>query len=320
MNRLRRLAFASTLGAVAFATAAASAQSLIGERHSLTGYGARKIIEACLSQATRDHFPIALAVVDPAGYLLSYQASDGATGNTGVTAQLKAKTAAKFHRSTAELYEDVKKQVNRASEWLGYFPVPGGYPIVVSGEVVGAMGAGAAGLSGGKDEDCAKAAIRSVIGDGKNAPPASPQPLLAVQKTLTPAAARRLVEAFITNANGQKMRGFAVAVVDPDGNLISFQGSDGSGANALKGAELKAITAAHWRRSTAELAERINKQVNQAPEWMGDFPQPGAVPIFIGNDEVGAIGAGGGVGDQDDRLIVAAVKSVFPNATTARGN
>ena len=147
-----------SLAALSFAcisvltVARADAQSLVSEKKDLTGFAARKIIEACLAQAARDKYPIALAVVDSAGYLLSYQSTDGATGNTGVTAQLKAKTAAKFRRTTAELYERVNKQINRAPEWMGYFPVPGGFPIVVQGEVVGAIGAGAAGLSGGRDE------------------------------------------------------------------------------------------------------------------------------------------------------------------------
>src|SRR5678815_1689516 len=137
----------------ALTAAHAHAQSLVADKKEVTSFAARKMIEACLAQATRDHYPIALAVVDSAGYLLSYQATDGATGNTGVTAQLKAKTAAKFRRPTSELYDRVNKQVNRAPEWMGYFPVPGGFPVVVQGQVVGAIGVGAAGLSGGKDED-----------------------------------------------------------------------------------------------------------------------------------------------------------------------
>ncbi|MET0212201.1 MAG: heme-binding protein, partial [Vicinamibacterales bacterium] len=75
---------------------AAHAQTLLSEKKDITGFAARKMIEACMAEAARDRYPIALAVVDSAGYLLSYQSTDGATGNTGVTAQLKAKTAAKF--------------------------------------------------------------------------------------------------------------------------------------------------------------------------------------------------------------------------------
>jgi uncharacterized protein GlcG (DUF336 family) len=92
---------------------------------------------------------------------------------------------------------------------------------------------------------------------------------------------------------------------------------EGASETVLKTAELKATTAAHWRRPTIELWDRVNKQVNRAPEWMGDFAQPGGFPIFIGADMVGAVGAGG-VGTQDDECAQAAVKAVFPNASTSR--
>ena len=293
------------------------AQSLVTDKKDVTGYAARKIIEACIAQATRDHYPIALAVVDSAGYLLSFQAMDGAAmGHTGLTAQLKAKTAAKFRRSTAELYERVNKQVNRAPEWMGDFPVPGGFPIVVQGEVVGAIGAGSAGLSGGRDEDCAQNAIKSVFGDGKVLPADSPQPLLVTHKAITTRAARALVDACIAYADQKKYTALGISVVDPDGTLVSFQGTEGATETALKTAGLKATTAAHWRRPTIELWERVNKQVNRAPEWLGDFAQPGGFPIYIGDEMVGAIGAGGGIGSQDDECAQAAIKAVFPNATT----
>ena len=60
---------------------------------------------------------------------------------------------------------------------------------------------------------------------------------------------------------------------------MSFQGTEGATATALETAELKATTAAHWRRPTIELWERVNKQVNRAPEWMGDFAQPGGFDL-----------------------------------------
>jgi glc operon protein GlcG len=296
----------------------AHAQALLSDKKDITGFAARKMIEACIAEATRDGYPVALAVVDSAGYLISYQATDGATGNTGVTAQLKAKTAAKFRRSTAELYERVNNQINRAPEWMGYFPIPGGFPIVVEGEVVGAMGAGAAGLSAGKDEDCVQNAIRSVVGDGRSAPPASPQPIVATRKVITPAAARQLVDACVAYASDKKYTQLGIAVTDADATLIAFQGTEGASATALETAELKATTAARWRRPTIELWERVNKQINRAPEWTGDFAQPGGFPIFIGREMVGAIGAGGGIGNQDDECAQAAIKAVFPDASTAR--
>ncbi len=318
-NRSLAALFVAALAALT--TANAQAQSLLSDKKDITGFGARKVVEACLTQAARDHYPVALAVVDSAGYLMSYQATDGATGNTGVTAQLKAKTAAKFRRATGELYERVNKQVNRAPEWMGYFPIPGGFPIVVQGEVVGAMGVGSAGLSGGKDEDCVRDAIKTVFGDGKTAPPNSPQPLLATRKVITTAAARKLIDACVAYAGQKKYTALGISVVDPDGTLLSFQGTEGASGTALKTAELKAVTAAHWRRPTIELWDRVNKQINRAPEWMGDFAQPGGFPIYIGNEMVGAIGAGGAMGNQDDECAQAAIKAVFPNASiTARAS
>ena len=153
---------------------------------------------------------------------------------------------------------------------------------------------------------------------GKNLPPASPQPLLATRKVITTAAARALVDACVTHAGQKKYTALGIAVVDPDGTLLSFQGTEGASQTALETAELKATTAAHWRRPTIELWERVNKQINRAPEWMGDFAQPGGFPIFIDNEMVGAIGAGGGIGSQDDECAQAAIKAVFPNASTTR--
>ena len=103
----------------------ADAQSLLSDKKDITGFAARKMIEACLAQAARDRYPIALAVVDSAGYLVSYQSTEGATGNTGVTAQLKAKTAAKFRRATGELYERVNRAHQSRPRVDGLFPDPG---------------------------------------------------------------------------------------------------------------------------------------------------------------------------------------------------
>jgi glc operon protein GlcG len=316
---MARPGFIAALAALAFSAAAAFAQdALLTDKHDVTPYAARKLIDACFAEAARGGYPIALAVTDSAGYLVSYEATTPEMRHTGVTAQLKAKTAAKFRRSTADLYDRTNKNINRAAEWMGYFPVPGGFPIEVNGEVVGAMGSGSAGLSAGKDEGCVENAIKSVFGDGKSAPPASEQPVLVTRKVMTPKAARALVDACAAYADGKKYTALGISVVDPDGTLLSFQGTEGALASALDTAQLKATTAAHWQRPTEELWDRVNKQVNRAPEFIGDFPQPGGFPIWIGTDMVGAIGAGGALGNQDDECAMAAIKAVFPNATVTR--
>ena len=51
---------------------------------------------------------------------------------------------------------------------------------------------------------------------------------------------------------------------------------------------------------------------------MGDLAQPGGFPIFIGSEMVGAVGGGGANGNQDDECAEAAIKAVFPEASTTR--
>jgi uncharacterized protein GlcG (DUF336 family) len=46
---------------------------------------------------------------------------------------------------------------------FGFFTNSGGIPIVVDGEMIGAIGVG--GIAGGADEDCAIAGLKAAFGD-----------------------------------------------------------------------------------------------------------------------------------------------------------
>ena len=282
----RSLAALSFVCISVLTAATAHSQTLLSEKKDITGFAARKMIEACMAEAARDRYPIALAVVDSAGYLLSYQSTDGATGNTGVTAQLKAKTAAKFRRPTGELYERVNRQINRAPEWMGYFPIPVAFPSLFRAKSSARSAPGQRAYRAARTRIARRTPSSPYLATAKHCR-AGPQPLLATRKVITTAAARALVDACVTYAGQKKYTALGIAVVDPDGTLLSFQGTEGATDTALETAELKATTAAHWRRPTIELWERVNKQVNRAPEWMGDFAQPGGFPIFIDNEMVG---------------------------------
>lgn len=111
-------------------------------------------------------------------------------------------------------------------------------------------------------------------------------------------AARRLVEACVAYADKNTLR-VGVAVVGIDGVLIDFHLMQGATATNSETAILKAKTAAHWRRATRELEEMVKTQSNKAPEWIGDFPRAGGVPIEIDGKVVGAIGIGGGTDGSD---------------------
>ena len=143
----------------AAAAAAPNAKPLLSQRQVLSSYAAHQLVAACMQFAARA--PVAIAVVDPAGNLLAFEAMEGATETAILTAQLKAKTAARWRRPTSELFDRVNKQENRAPEFVGDFPQPGGFPLFANGELVGAVGAG--GGMGTADDECAQHALTTVL-------------------------------------------------------------------------------------------------------------------------------------------------------------
>ncbi|MEY4878888.1 MAG: hem-degrading, partial [Pseudomonadota bacterium] len=91
--------------------------------------------------------------------LLDYHTMEGTNVIAGESAILKAKTAVRWWRSTADLNQRVQNWDNVAPVWAGDFPQRGGVPIVMDGIVIGAMGIG-----GGGGDACAVQAIETVLG------------------------------------------------------------------------------------------------------------------------------------------------------------
>ena len=138
----------------------AVAQPDFVERKQVSADAARKMVDACLAFAQQNNIRVGVAVVDIAGVLIDFHAMQGGGPTTAETAILKAKTAAHWQRSTRDLEEDVRTQSNGASVWIGDFPRVGGLPIVIDGQVAGAIGIG----GNAKQEECAQHAIDTVIG------------------------------------------------------------------------------------------------------------------------------------------------------------
>ena len=150
----------ATAALLAFAIALdASAQPAFVMRKQVSADTARKLVDACLAYAQARNQIVGVAVVDIAGVLMDMH-SMGGQATYSETAILKAKTAAHWQRKTSELEDDVNSKRNGASAWIGDFPRAGGVPIVIEGQVAGAIGVG----GGGAAEACAQAAIDQVIG------------------------------------------------------------------------------------------------------------------------------------------------------------
>jgi glc operon protein GlcG len=148
-----------TLTAIVMACVAthASAQ-MLREQKVITSAGARAMVDACTAWAERNHLTLAMSVLDSAGNLIESHAMEGATANAIDTALLKAKSALRWRRPTSEMNKIVRSGENLAPTFMHDFPQPGALPIVVDGQVIGAMG-----VSSADGEKCVQAAIDAVF-------------------------------------------------------------------------------------------------------------------------------------------------------------
>lgn len=124
----------------------------------ISSAGARALADACSAWAEQNKQVVAIAILDWGGNLIESHAMEGAAMNAIDTALLKAKSALRWRRATSETNKMVRTGQNLAPTFMRDFPQPGALPIIVNGEVVGAMG-----VSGADGEKCAQAAIDSVF-------------------------------------------------------------------------------------------------------------------------------------------------------------
>ena len=134
---------------VAAAAAPASAQQIPGPYGpAVTLAQAERIIAAARAEATRRSFTMSFAVVDPAGELVSFEKMDGTQNASTEVAQAKARSAARFRRSTKVWSDSLAAGRTTILTLPGAVAVEGGVPILAGGRVVGAIG-----VSGGTSEE-----------------------------------------------------------------------------------------------------------------------------------------------------------------------
>ena len=137
----------------------ALAQSAFVERKLLSTDAARIIVDTCVAFAADHNLTLAVAVVDISGVLLDFHMMEGGGPTTSETAILKAKTAAHWRRPTTVLEEAVTGGGNQASLWINDFPKGGGLPIMIDGQIAGAVGVGGPDLQ----DECAQAGIDAIL-------------------------------------------------------------------------------------------------------------------------------------------------------------
>src|SRR5947209_173341 len=143
----------------------ASAMQLTRDIKVVSSAGARALVDSCVAWAQKNNQIVAVAILDWGGNLIESHAMEGAAANSIDTALLKAKSALRWRRATSETNKMVRTGENLAPTFMNDFPQPGALPVVVNGQVVGAMG-----VSSGDGEKCAQSAIDAVFkGQATNA-------------------------------------------------------------------------------------------------------------------------------------------------------
>lgn len=129
-------------------------------RAVLTDEDVIRVADAAVAHARSNEWNVTIAIVDDGGHLLYLRRLDGAAPVTAEIAVAKARTAS-LGRRESKVYEDVIKQGRTA-----FLSAPltgmleGGVPVLVNGDVIGAVGV--SGVKSDQDAAIARAGIAAL--------------------------------------------------------------------------------------------------------------------------------------------------------------
>ena len=158
-------AFAQNIGKFVISDEAAK-KSLM--KNEISADTAEKITQACVDFAKKNNIAVTVFILSPTGQVVHAHRMDGQVPINIETAQLKAQSVLYTRDSSHARANTVANNLSLQMRWanLAVYPVSGGLPIMVEGQMIGAIGVGGS----NKDEECAYTALTSVVG---------PQPPLA---------------------------------------------------------------------------------------------------------------------------------------------
>jgi uncharacterized protein GlcG (DUF336 family)/mannose-6-phosphate isomerase-like protein (cupin superfamily) len=146
---------------IAFCLQAGAQASPVAEKKVLTLAGAQRVTAAMLAEAKRLNTTGAVAVVDDGGNLMALERIDGTFAAGARISTGKARTAALFKKPTRAFEEIIGRGRTAMVALDDFTPLQGGIPLLVDGQVVGAVGVSGA-ASASQDEELAVAAAAAV--------------------------------------------------------------------------------------------------------------------------------------------------------------
>ncbi len=122
---------------------------------------AKKVMAAAEQEAAKNNWPVAIAIVDQAGFLVLFQRLDNTQLGSVEVAIQKAHTAVMYRRPT-KVFEDRLAQGGADLKLLKLpgLPLEGGIPILHQGKVIG--GIGVSGVLSNQDAQVAAAGLSAL--------------------------------------------------------------------------------------------------------------------------------------------------------------
>ena len=269
--------------------------TIIRSRKVIDNAGAAAALDAAEAAATAREHRVVIAVVDPWGELIELRRTEGAQVASSRVAVDKARTAAIFVRPSREMEEQVTDGRIGALALHGAACLTGGIPLVVDGEVVGAIGT--SGETPDEDEAVSLAGAAAALS-------------VAELPTLTYEGARLAAEAAGAEA---ARRGVApvVSVVDPGGALMYLVRPDAAQVASVAVTTDKARTAAIYRRPSKDFEDQASGGRPSALHLARAVPLQGGIPIEHDGTVIGAIGVSGATSaDEDNELAQVGSRAV----------
>ena len=131
-------------------------EAQVAVKKELTLQGARQVIAAATAEARRDNRGGTIAIVDEGGNLVALERLDGTFAASANISIGKARTAAIFRKPTKAFEETIRGGRTAMIALNDFTPLQGGVPIMVDGQVIGAIGVSGA-ASAQRDEEIAVA-------------------------------------------------------------------------------------------------------------------------------------------------------------------
>ena len=126
----------------------------------LTRDDVARILEHARAEAVANNWAVTIAIVDDGGHPLALERLDGAAPVSAYIATEKARTSAMGKRASGDYEEMIKAGRNAFLSAPMTAMLEGGVPVVIEGQVIGAVGV--SGVKSDQDAQVARAGIASL--------------------------------------------------------------------------------------------------------------------------------------------------------------